>query len=72
VAVTLSAICTLHTNEVTHTDALVQVDYVRVVDLDIGANKSDICAVKVVSIRSAPAEIEPATARWSRNSYGKR
>jgi hypothetical protein len=26
---------------------LVQVDYARVVDLDIGASKSDICAVKV-------------------------
>jgi hypothetical protein len=37
---------------------LVQVDYVRVVDLDIGANKSDICAVKVVTIRSALAELE--------------
>jgi hypothetical protein len=43
---------------------LVQVDYVRVVDLDIGANKSDIRAVKVVTIRNAPAELEPATARW--------
>jgi hypothetical protein len=64
--------CTLHTNEITHTDALVQVDYVRIVDLDIRANKSDICAVKVVTIRSAPVELEPSTARWSRNSYGKR
>jgi hypothetical protein len=42
--------CTLHTNEITHTDASVQVDYVRVVDLDIGANKSDICAIRVASI----------------------
>jgi hypothetical protein len=29
---------------------LVQVDYMRVVDLDIGASKSDICAVRVVTI----------------------
>src|SRR5260221_2790519 len=33
--------CTLHTNELPRTDPLVQVDYVRVVDLDIGASKSD-------------------------------
>ena len=33
--------CTLHTNEIPRTDPLVQVDYVRVVDLDIGASKSD-------------------------------
>jgi hypothetical protein len=42
--------CTLHTNEIPRTDPLVQVDYVRVVDLDIGASKSDICAVRVVII----------------------
>ena len=42
--------CTLHTNEMPRTDPLVQVDYVRVVDLDIGASKSDICAVSVVTI----------------------
>ena len=64
--------CTLHTNEITHTDASVQVDYVRLVNLDIRANESDICAIKVVTIPSTPAELEPATARWSRNSYGKR
>jgi hypothetical protein len=29
---------------------LAQVDYVRVVDLDIGASKSDICAIGVVTI----------------------
>jgi hypothetical protein len=29
---------------------LVQVDYVRVVDLDTGASKSDICAIQVVTI----------------------
>jgi hypothetical protein len=40
--------CTLHTNEIPRTDPLVQVDYVRVVALDIGASKSDICAVRVV------------------------
>jgi hypothetical protein len=28
----------------------VKVDYVRVVDLDIGASKSGICAVRVVTI----------------------
>jgi hypothetical protein len=33
--------CTLHTNEILRTDPSVQVDYVRVVDLDIGASKSD-------------------------------
>ena len=33
--------CTLHTNEIRRTDPLVQVNYVRVVDLDIGASKSD-------------------------------
>ena len=32
------------------TDPLVQVRYVRVVDLDIGASKSDIRAIKVVTI----------------------
>jgi hypothetical protein len=32
------------------TDPLVQIDYVRVVDLDIGASKSDICAIGVVTI----------------------
>jgi len=42
--------CTLHTNEIPRTDPLVQVDYVRVVDLDIGASKSDTCAVRVVTI----------------------
>jgi hypothetical protein len=34
--------CTLHTNEIPRTDPLVQVDYVRVVDLDIGASKAAI------------------------------
>ena len=29
---------------------LAQVDYVRVVDLVIGASKSDICAIRVVTI----------------------
>ena len=41
--------CTLHTNEIPRTNPLVQVDYVRVVDLDIGASKSDICAIRVVN-----------------------
>jgi hypothetical protein len=36
-------------SEIPRTDPLVQVDYARVVDLDIGASKSDICAIKVVS-----------------------
>ena len=36
---------TLHANEIPRKDPLVQVDYVRVVDLDIGASKSDICAI---------------------------
>jgi hypothetical protein len=43
-------ICTLHTNEIPRTDPLVQVDNVRVVDLDIGASKSDICAIRVITI----------------------
>jgi len=34
-------ICALHPNEIPGTDPLVQVDYVRVVDLDIGASKWD-------------------------------
>src|SRR5258708_2638771 len=42
--------CILHTNEIPRTDPLVQVDYARVVDLDIRASKSDICAVRVVTI----------------------
>src|SRR5882757_3833796 len=42
--------CTLHTNEIPRTDPLVQVDYVRVVDLDIGASKADIRAISVVTI----------------------
>jgi hypothetical protein len=33
--------CTLHTNEIPRMYPLVQVDYVRVVDLDIGARESD-------------------------------
>jgi hypothetical protein len=44
------------------TDPLVQVDYVRVVDLDIEASKSDICAVRVVTIfreNSMKAASEP-------------
>jgi hypothetical protein len=31
--------CTLHTNEIPRTDPLVQVDYVRVADLDIGGEQ---------------------------------
>jgi hypothetical protein len=45
--------------------------YARVVDLDIGASKSDIARSKWLSFRSEPAELEPATADWCRNSYGK-
>ena len=40
----------LHTNEIPRTDPLVQVDYVLVVALDIGASKPDICAIRVVTI----------------------
>jgi hypothetical protein len=43
----LSASSSAPTNEIPRTDLLVQVDYVRVVDLDIGANKSDVCAIRV-------------------------
>jgi hypothetical protein len=60
------------TNEIPRTDPLVQVDYVRVVDLDIGASKSDIRAIRTSSFRSAPAELKPATAGWCRNGDGKR
>ena len=42
--------CILHTNEIPRTDPFVQVDYVWVVDLDIGASKSDICAIRVITI----------------------
>lgn len=45
--------CTLRTNEILRTVTLVQVDKVRVVDLDIGASKSDICAIRVVTIFGA-------------------
>jgi hypothetical protein len=38
--------CTLHTKQIPLTDPLVQSDYVGVVDLDIGASKSDICAIR--------------------------
>jgi hypothetical protein len=50
--------CTLRNNEIPRTDPLVQVDYAHVVDLDIGASKSDICAIRVVTIseRGAAAE----------------
>jgi hypothetical protein len=65
-------ICPLRTNEILRTYPLVQVDYVRVVDLDIGASKSDIRAIRTSSFRSAPAELKPATAGWCRNGDGKR
>jgi hypothetical protein len=60
------------TNEIPRTNPLVQVDYVRVVDLDIGASKSDICAISGHNFWSAPVELEPATAGRCRNSYRKR
>src|SRR6266851_779377 len=63
--------CTLHTNEIPRTDPLVQVDYVRVVDLDIGASKSDIRAIRTSSFRSAPTELKPATAGWCRKGRWK-
>jgi hypothetical protein len=52
----------LHTGEIPRTDPLVYVDYVRVVDLDSGASKMDICAIRVVTIseRAGP----PANVRW--------
>ena len=62
----MTALClcfyTLHTNAIPRTDPLVQVDYVRVVDLDSGASKRDICAIRVVtsSERAGP----PANVRW--------
>jgi hypothetical protein len=39
----------LRTNEIPRTDPLVQVDRVCVVDLDIGAGKSDVCAIRMVT-----------------------
>jgi hypothetical protein len=42
-------------------DPLAQVDYARVVDLDIGASKSDICVIRAATIsKRALAELEPA------------
>jgi hypothetical protein len=35
-----------------------------------GASKSDICAVRVATIRNAPAELEPAR-RLVHERYGK-
>jgi hypothetical protein len=43
-------ICALHANEIPRTDPLVQVDYVRVVDLDIGASKWENLRDQKVSI----------------------
>lgn len=43
-------ICALVANEIPRTDPLVQVDYVRVVDLDIGRTNGKICAIRVVGI----------------------
>src|SRR5712664_1100709 len=55
--------CTLHANEIPRTDPLVQVDDVRVVDLDIGGEQIGQSARSEWSpFRSAPAELEPATA----------
>jgi hypothetical protein len=45
--------CTPHTNEIPPTDPSVQADYVRVVDLDIRASKSDVCAIRVVTISAS-------------------
>jgi hypothetical protein len=41
---------------------LVQADYAPVVELDIGASKSDICAVRVVTIseRAGNSSLQPA------------
>ena len=57
--------CALHTDEITRTDPLVQVNYVRVVDLDTAANKSDICAIRVVTIseRAAGTRVLPPPPR---------
>jgi hypothetical protein len=63
--------CALHTNEIPRTDPLVQVDYVRVVDLDIGASKSDSLRDQSSPFPSAPAELEPATAASCKNGHGK-
>jgi hypothetical protein len=37
-------------DEIPRTDPLIQVDFVRVVNLDVGASKSDICAIRVATI----------------------
>jgi hypothetical protein len=54
--------CTLHTDEISRTDRLVKVDCVRVVDLAIGANKSNNCTIGVVTISERVGRLEPATA----------
>jgi hypothetical protein len=50
----LIALChcfrTAHANEIRRTDPLVQVNFARVIDLDIGASKSDICAARRAAI----------------------
>jgi hypothetical protein len=58
----LPLFCTLRTNKISRTDQLVQVDYVRVVDLDSGASKTDICAIRVVTISERAGQ--PANVRW--------
>jgi hypothetical protein len=47
----------LHANEIPRTDPLIQVDYMRVVDLAIGANKSDIRAVRVLIISERACKV---------------
>ncbi len=59
----LLCFCILHTNDITRSDPLVQVDNVRVVDLDIGASKSDICAIGVVTISERAGTTETCN-RW--------
>src|SRR5258706_13440742 len=55
---------TLHTNAIKRTDSLVQVDCARVVDLDIGASKSDnLRDQSGHQFRSAPAELEQPRVR---------
>jgi hypothetical protein len=67
----LPCFCTLHTNEIPRIDPLVQVDHARVGDLDTGASKSDICAIRVVATSKRAGRTRACNRGWCRNGYGK-
>jgi hypothetical protein len=62
----------LHSSHISRTEPLVQVDCACFVDLELGVGKSDIRDQSGAPFRSAPAELEPATEGWCRNSYQSR